>query len=137
MKNILIILFIAISHWAQAQWHFTTKDIQIYDWVDEKWEYRNGEMNHIVKYEFNAEFTFFSLTEKKDEYIYKILNYEYERENHRYLLDILSEDGTEYFMILDFREQNIRFLSDEGFCVLHNIKQAKRSKEEKISPKKL
>jgi hypothetical protein len=137
MKNILIILFIAISHWAQAQWHFTTKDIQIYDWVDEKWEYRNGEMNHIVKYEFNAEFTFFSLTEKKDEYIYKILNYEYERENHRYLLDILSEDGTEYFMILDFREQNIRFLSDEGFCVLHNIKQAKRSKEEKIPPKKL
>jgi hypothetical protein len=137
MKNILIILFIAISHWAQAQWHFTTKDIQIYDWVDEKWEYRNGEMNHIVKYEFNAEFTFFSLTEKKDEYIYRILNYEYERENHRYLLDILSEDGTEYFMILDFREQNIRFLSDEGFCVLHNIKQAKRSKEEKIPPKKL
>jgi len=137
MKYIIILLFIAISHWAQAQWHFVTKDIQIYDWVDEKWEYRNGEKNHTVKYEFNAEFTSFSLTEKKDEYIYRILNYEYEREENRYLLDILSEDGTEYFMILDFREQNIRFLSDEGFCILHNIKQAKRSKEKKTPPKKL
>lgn len=137
MKTILVLSFIIISHWAQAQWHFVTKDIQIYDWVDEKWEYRNGEKNHIVKYEFNAEFTSFSLTEKKDEYIYRILNYEYERENHRYLLDIISEDGTKYFMILDFREENIRFLSDEGFCVLHNIKQAKRTKEKKTPPKKL
>ena len=137
MKNILIILFIAISHWAQAQWHFTTKDIEIYDWVDQKWEYRNGEKNYIVKYEFNAEFTHFSLTEKKDEYIYKILSYEYERDMHRYLLDILAEDGTQYFMILDFREENIRFLSDDGFCIRHSIKKMYKTKEKKNPPKKL
>jgi len=137
MKYLLIALFIIISHWAQAQWHFTTKDIEIYDWVDQKWEYRNGEKNHIVKYDFDKDFSFFSLTEKKDEYIYRILNYEYEREENRYLLDILSEDGTEYFMILDFREGNIRFLSDEGFCIIHNIKNMHKTKEKKTPPKKL
>jgi len=130
MRYIIILLFIIISHWAQAQWHFVTKDLEIYSWVDEQWEMKDREKNYVVKFEFDKDFSKLLLTRKNIDYSYKILSSEYERKLERYFLEVIDVDGFFYFLIIDFKDQNIRFLSEDGtFCLLHNIKKAKKTKQ--------
>jgi len=107
-------LFVSTNYRFDAQW----------DDIDEDW-YVLTEKADATLFIFNEDMTMFKHRTNTMSSDYYILSSEYQSDLDQYTLEVMSDVGNDYTMILDMADENLRFLYDRGgktFMVQHDIK---------------
>lgn len=136
MKKLMLALgTVLFSIQLFAQMNISTNLREDYTWDEEteEWELISSDEEELTFFKFNKELTMFKHTTPSITSAYIINSYEYDEENDQYTFEVMSDVGNEYTMILDEKNENIRFIgeSEDGtFCVRHTIKKLWVEEEE-------
>jgi hypothetical protein len=116
MKNIIIIIiiFLAFICKSTAQLNITTNVMELFEFSkkEKKWLFLEEKQNTCF-FEFNKELSYFTLTDITRKYAYKMESFDYEEEEKRILSVVTSDVGNTYLLIIDFKNDNVRFITDE------------------------
>jgi hypothetical protein len=127
-QNLILTLGLCIlSIQGIAQMNVSTNLRQdgIWDTEKEEWKILSTDEDEMTFFEFNKEFTMFKHTTASVTSAYIIKTSKKDEDNNQYEMDIVSDVGNKYLMILDIDNNNIRFFyEDEGelYMVHHTIK---------------
>jgi len=112
MKQIFTILILSfVTFECIAQIYISTNLIQFAIFNEKTREYDLiGEKEEITFFEFNKQFTFFKHTTPTITSAYTIKSSKEDKVNERWEFDIMSDVGNSYYMILDLKNNNIRFI---------------------------
>lgn len=125
-KAIILFLFVFTAGWAGAQLNISTKLRQdaVWDGLSEDWEVLSTDES-VTFFEFNKDFTLFKHTTPTITSTYQILNWDYNDSLVRYTMNVRSDVGNEYEMIIDAMENCVAFFfwrNDDYILVRHTIK---------------
>ena len=112
MKQIFTFLILSfVTFESIAQMHISTNFSQLAIFNEKTREYDLiGEKEEITFFEFNKQFTFFKHTTPTITSAYTIKSSKEDKVNERWEFDIMSDVGNSYYMILDLKNNNIRFI---------------------------
>ena len=116
---------LSLSIFAQMSISTNLRQDATWDEENEEWIITSTNEEELTFFEFNKDFTMFKHTTATITSAYIIKSHEYDEENERYECDIVSDVGNKYFMIIDLKGENIRFLADRengSYLVQHSIK---------------
>jgi hypothetical protein len=107
--------------------NITTDLREDYIWSDseENWSLVASDDSEFTFFEFNKDFTMFKHTTASIVSAYIIKSSKYDEDFDQYTFDVTSDVGNEYLMIIDIKNNNIRFIGENSngtFLVRHNIK---------------
>lgn len=123
MKNIIviIILFLTFIYKSTAQLNITTNIIEFFEFSKDKkeWLFLKEKQNTCF-FEFNKELSYFTLTDVTRKYAYKMESFNYEEDEKRILSVVTSDVGNTYLLIIDFKNDNLRFIT-EKIMLRYNI----------------
>ena len=129
MKKIIFTLTIILCgiHGIYAQMHISTnlRGDYVYNESTEEYDLLGEDKEELTFFEFNKEFTMFKHTTPTMTSAYTIKSTKEDKENERWEFDIMSDVGNSYFMILDVKNNNIRFVykkNSSTYLVRHTIK---------------
>ncbi|WP_186990389.1 hypothetical protein [Constantimarinum furrinae] len=97
----------------------------IWDDVSEEWSLISENNEELTFFVFNTDLTMFKHTTSSVTSAYLIKSQEKDEENDQFELSIVSDVGNKYIMIIDFKNDNLRFIYDndgESRMVWHRIK---------------
>ena len=83
-------------------------------------------------FKFNEKMTMFEHTTTNISSTYYIKDYTYDEDNEEYHLNITSDVGNVYLMVIDINDNNLRFLYEKNgisYAVQHNIKSSWKEEE--------
>ena len=112
---------------ASAQLHISTNLKMNFSWdeINDDWKFESQDEESLTFIEFNKELTMVKHTTPAMTSAYIIKSSEHDEEEGRdqYIYMIVSDVGNKYMMILDFINDNIRFISNDlSYMVKHRIK---------------
>lgn len=112
---------------ASAQVHISTNLRQDFSWDEENedWKLESTDEESLTFFEFNKEFTLLKHTTSTitSAYIIKSSEHDETDDNDQYIYSIVSDVGNKYLMIVDIKNNNIRFVVNDGsYLVRHRIK---------------
>ena len=128
IRNLLLTaLTLMFSLQLMAQMNISTNLRQdgVYDEVSEEWEVLSTDDEELTFFEFNKDFTMFKHTTASMTSAYMIKSSEEDKEREQWELDLVSDVGNRYTMIIDLKNDNIRFIyknDDKMHMVHHTIK---------------
>jgi len=110
-----------------AQLNISTNFRQDGIWNKEKeeWTIFSTDEDELTFFEFNKDFTMFKHTTASITSAYMIKSFEHDEERDQYELDIVSDVGNKYLMIIDVKNNNVRFIYEKDgdlLMVHHTIK---------------
>lgn len=123
----LFTILILISSEMFAQMNISTDLRQDGIWNNEteEWEVISTNDEELTFFEFNKEFTMFKHTTPSMTSAYLIKSQEEDKVREQFELSIVSDAGNKYLMLIDFKNQNLRFIyENEGALIMvwHRIK---------------
>lgn len=124
LLTVLLFTFLSVSLFAQLNVSTNLRRDGIWDDEKEEWSIFPGN-EEITFFEFNKDFTMFKHTTTSITSAYIIKSLTYDEENETYEFDIVSDVGNKYYLTLDMKNENIRFVYEregEIFLVNHSIK---------------
>lgn len=124
----LSVLFAGFAFWAEAQLNISTNLRQDAVWDDkaEKWDVLSEDKG-VTFFEFNKELTLFKHTTPGITSTYIINKWEYNDSLVRYTMQVKSDVGNEYEMIIDGTENCVAFFfwrENRYVLVRHSIKES-------------
>lgn len=129
MKKKIILLGIAlISCFSTfAQLNVSTNLRMDFSWdnVNKEWKFESQDEESLTFFVFNKDFTLVKHTTASVTSAYMIKSQEHDEEDGRdqYIFDVVSDVGNKYMMIFDVKNDNIRFVNNDGsHMVKHRIK---------------
>ena len=128
MKHILSILILSIiSFECFAQMHISTNLRQdaIFNETTREYDLIGQDKEELTFFDFNKDFTMFKHTTPTITSSYIIKSSTEDKENERWEFDIMSDVGNSYYMILDLKNNSIRFIYTKNgstYLVQHSIK---------------
>jgi hypothetical protein len=129
MKKIIFTLTIILCgiQNISAQMHISTflRRDAVYNETTKEYDLLNEDKEELTFFEFNKELTMFKHTTPTITSAYTVKSSTEDEENERWEFDIMSDVGNKYLMILDMKNNNIRFIYiQNGFTYLvqHSIK---------------
>lgn len=127
-KYILSIVFtlLLVKH-SSAQMHISTSMRSDYSWssIKEEWILISDDENEKTFFDFNKDFTLMKHTTSSITSTYIIKSYNEDKPKKQWEFAITSDVGNDYVMILDLKNNNVRFIGKskgELFLVKHLIK---------------
>lgn len=123
--TICLLTFMSISVFAQMNISTDLRQDGIYNTETEEWEILSTNDEELTFFEFNKEFTMFKHTTPTMTSAYLIKSHEENKELEQFELSIVSDVGNKYFMIIDVKNENVRFIYErEGSLLMvhHRIK---------------
>ena len=125
MRNFTIILFFTfLSQLTYSQLNITTEVKQEFTWDYKKseWKFKKIDKNYLMFFEFHETIfdgvnTFnrmFKHTNSNIKTHYYIRSFKRDQENNRYVYMVVDDEGVEFKMIIDAKNDNIRFVSQNG-----------------------
>lgn len=126
MKKFVFIWMLLLGMPVFAQLNITTNFRQdaIWDEEQEEWEVLSTDEN-VTFFEFNKELTLFKHTTNSITSTYIIKSFEYNEEEAKYTMVVVSDVGNEYDMIVDGLNSYVGFFyyyDDAYVLVRHTIK---------------
>jgi hypothetical protein len=129
MKKIiftLTILLFGIQN-ISAQMHISTflRRDAVYNETTKEYDLLNEDKEELTFFEFNKELTMFKHTTPTITSAYTVKSSTEDKENERWEFDIMSDVGNKYIMIIDLKNNNIRFIyikNGSTYLVQHSIK---------------
>tara|TARA_B110000285_G_scaffold214677_1_gene260305 strand:- start:877 stop:1251 length:375 start_codon:yes stop_codon:yes gene_type:complete len=111
----------------KAQMNISTNLRQdgVYNEVSKEWEVISTDDEVLTFFEFNKDFTMFKHTTASITSAYMIKSSEEDKKREQWELDIVSDVGNKYVMIIDLKNDNVRFIyknDDKMYMVHHTIK---------------
>ena len=103
---------------ASAQLHISTNLRMDFSWdeINDDWTFESQDDQSLTFFEFNKEYTIVKHTTSTATSAYIIKSFEHVdeegREQYNYM--IVSDLGNKYLMVLDIKNTNIRFVSNDG-----------------------
>lgn len=138
MKARLFLFFLltsmSLSLFAQINISTNLRQDFIWDEKKEEWTVFSTNEEELTFFEFNKEFTMFTHTTASIKSAYIIKSSEHDETLDQYELDIVSDVGNEYFMIIDAKNNNLRFIYDHDgdlLMVHHTIKSLWSNEDDK------
>ena len=128
IRNLLLTaLTLMFSLQLMAQMNISTNLRQdgVYNEVSEEWEVLSTDDEELTFTVFNKDFTMFKHTTASITSAYMIKSSEEDKEREQWELDIVSDVGNKYTMLIDLKNDNIRFIykdDDKMYMVHHTIK---------------
>ena len=128
MKTFYFLLFtFFISINVTAQLHISTNLRMDFSWdeVKDDWKFESQDDESMTFFEFNEDLTLVKHVTSSITSAYLIKSYIHDEEDERdqYIYKIMSDVGNKYMMIVDLKNKNLRFISDDlTFMVKHRIK---------------
>ncbi len=129
MKKIIFTLTIILCgmHNISAQMHISTflRSDAVFNETTEEYDLLNEDKEELTFFEFNKELTMFKHTTPTITSAYTVKSSTEDKENERWEFDIMSDVGNKYLMILDMKNNNIRFIYTKNgstYLVQHSIK---------------
>ncbi len=130
MKSFPVILFLLVLFGAAregvAQMSITTSTCTQAYWDDEAGEYVVVSTESTpTLFEFNERMTMFEHTTSSISSTYYIKSIWHDEENEQFELDVVSDVGNRYLMIIDLVNQNVRFVFTRqgvSYLLQHAIK---------------
>lgn len=122
-------LLIVVQRYSQAQIHISTSMRSDFVWNSNRneWVWVSDDENEKTFFEINRDFTLIKHTTPSLTSTYIIKSSEEDKEKNQWEFSITSDVGNDYLMILDIKNNNVRFIgkTKEGnlFLVKHTIKQ--------------
>ncbi len=102
--------FMSINVFAQLNISTNFRQDAIWDKEKEEWSILSTDDEELTFIEFNKDFTMFKHTSATITSAFMIKSKKYDEENERYEFDVVSDVGKKYYMILDLKNENIRFI---------------------------
>ena len=126
MKTFWILLFLVTGFGLQAQLNITTDFRQdaVWNLETENWDVLSSDEG-VTFFEFNRELSLFKHTTNSIASSYIIKEFEYDEENAKYTMLVVSDVGNEYDMIVDALNNYVGFFYwyDEDYVLVrHTIK---------------
>jgi len=121
----LLLSIISVNLFAQMNISTNLRQDGVYNEVSEEWEVFSTDDDELTFFEFNKDFTMFKHTTASVTSAYMIKSSEEDKEREQWELDIVSDVGNKYLMIIDYKNDNIRFIynkEDKLYMVHHTIK---------------
>ena len=129
MKKIIFTLTIILCgiQNISAQMHISTflRRDAFFNETTQEYDLLNEDKEELTFFEFNKELTMFKHTTPTITSAYMVKSYTEDKENERWEFDIMSDVGNKYLLILDMKNDNIRFIykrNDSTYQVHHSIK---------------
>lgn len=128
VKNILTILiltFISIEGFAQMHISTNLRRDAVFNKTTKKYDLIGEDKEELTFFEFNKQLTMFKHKTPTITSAYTINSSKEDKENDRWEFDIMSDVGNSYYMILDLKNENIRFIytrNGSTYLVQHTIK---------------
>jgi len=119
------LLFNATGLFAQMNISTDLRQDGIYNSETEEWEVLSTNDEELTFFVFNKEWTMFKHTTPTITSAYLIKSQEENKELEQFELSIVSDAGNKYLMIIDLKNENVRFIYErEGFLLMvhHRIK---------------
>ncbi len=125
MKHLAFCFLALFTYKANAQLIITTSLRQdaVWDENKEEWEVLSSEEGSTL-FEFDRELTQFKHTTPSISSVYYIEDWEYNEENVKYTMDVTSDAGNEYELIIDGINNCVAFFywkQDKYILVRHTI----------------
>ncbi len=123
--TVCFLTFMSISLFAQMNISTDLRQDGIYNPETEEWEVLSTNDEELTFFEFNKEFTMFKHTTPTMTSAYLIKSQEENKELEQFELSIVSDAGNKYLMIIDFKNENVRFIyegENSLMMVHHRIK---------------
>ena len=116
-----------LSQNVSSQLHISTNLRMDFTWdeVKDDWNFESQDEESMTFFEFNEELTLVKHVTSTMTSAYLIKSYMHDEEDGRdqYVYKIMSDVGNKYMMIVDLKNQNLRFVSDDlSYMVKHRIK---------------
>lgn len=126
-KQLLILVLSLISFQVFAQMNISTYFRQdgYWDAEEKEWVVISKDDEAYTFFEFNKDYTMFKHTTATITSAYIIKSHTKDEENEQIELEIVSDVGNKYTMVIDFENNNLRFLyekEDTLWMVQHSIK---------------
>lgn len=122
---IFALLFYSTGLFAQMNISTDLRQDGVYNTETEEWEVLSTDDEELTFFEFNKEFTMFRHTTPTITSAYLVKSQEENKELEQFELSIVSDAGNKYLMIIDFKNENVRFIYErEGSLLMvhHRIK---------------
>jgi len=123
--TICFLTFMSLNLFAQMNISTNLRQDGVYDEEKEEWVVLSSDDEELTFLEFNKDFTMFKHTTASVTSAYIIKTNEKDEERDQFELSIVSDVGNKYLMIIDFKNNNLRFIYEsEGkmYMVHHTIK---------------
>jgi len=123
--TICLLTFMSINVFAQLNISTNFRQDGIWDKEKEEWTIFSTNEDELTFFEFNKDFTMFKHTTASITSAYMIKSSEHDEERDQYELDIVSDVGNKYLMIIDVKNNNVRFIYEKDgnlLMVHHTIK---------------
>src|SRR5688572_11372886 len=127
MKKIIFLLLLTVPLLVQAQLHVSTNSRQDYTWssASSNWLLVSENVSDISLLDFNKRFTVMRYTTSSGTYSYTISRVRETTPRELYELDLVSQYGSRYLMVIDLRNKVIQFLnSNYTTLVQHTIQRS-------------
>lgn len=127
-KILLTVLIAVISTQLLAQKMNISTNLRedcVYDSVANQWDVLSSNDDELTFFEFNKDFTMFKHTTPSITSAYMIKTNKEDKEKNQFQLEIVSDVGNAYIMVIDLNEQNMKFFYERGeslYMVKHTIK---------------
>lgn len=134
LLTICFLTFLSVSLFAQMNISTNMRNDGIWDDETKGWSIFSNNDEEITFFEFNKDLTMFKHTTTSITSAYMIKLQKYEEEKERYEFDAVSDVGNKYILILDFKNENIRFIYEregDSYLVQHSIKRVWFDEEDK------
>ncbi len=121
----LILSLVTLECFAQMHISTNLRQDAIFNEKTREYELIGEDKEELTFFEFNKQFTFFKHTTPTITSAYTIKSSKEDKENERWEFDIMSDVGNSYYMILDLKNNNIRFIYTKNgstYLVQHTIK---------------
>ena len=120
MKKKIILLVIALLGFltTYAQLNVSTNSREVYSWDKDanEWKFESEDTESVTLFEFNKEITLVKHTSETmtSDYIIESQEFDESDESNHYIFEVLNEEGNKSLMIFDIKNQNIRFVNQDG-----------------------
>lgn len=125
IKLILLLCVIIQPVFAQMNISTNLRQDGYWDEKSEEWVVISTDDEEFTFFEFNEEYTMFKHTTPTITSAYIIKSKKEDKEQQQFELTIISDVGNKYKMVLDFKNNNLRFMyvkDDYLLMVQHDIK---------------
>lgn len=128
IRNLLLTaltLIFSLQLMSQTSISTNLRQVKVYNEVSEEWELLPAGREELTFFEFNKDFTMLKHTTESITSAYIIKSSEIDKERGRWELEIVSDRGRKYVMIVDSKNHNIRFIfekDDKMYLMEHTIK---------------
>ena len=124
--TICLLSFWSINSFAQLNISTNLRQDGIWDEAKEEWTLISIDEEELTFFEFNKEFTMFTHTTPSMTSAYIIKSLKENEEQYEYRLEVISDVGNKYLMIINYQNSSLRFFyktAGDVVMVHHTIKQ--------------